>query len=550
MGLGDGLFGSMCAVALERGSEVNERFEILETLALRESARNTRRTFNPARMAELVASIGEKGVITPLVVRPFAAEEGAYEIAAGHRRFRAAVEAGVEKVPAIIRDYTDQQFLEVLTVENLQREDVHPIEEASGYAELLRGAGWTVAALASKLGKDPSYIHRRLKLLDLTDTARQVFLNGGMTLGHALVVARIPAAAQTELIETRALFDQAGGPVSLAALEGWIERQVQMDLETAPFSKADRKLVPEAGNCVDCEKRTGAAPTLWPEIQTGDRCLDRDCFRRKAAAHAHEQLVKLEKAAKKGAAAPLRLSCAWHTGTEGVLAKPKWAPEDGNPCDHMRQGVVVEDGTAHPAGVGNTLLVCTERACKVHWGGLYQPPAPARKKTDLEIATERREVILQRIQLKTDQRLQDRKLDLAVQAQTWPPDMPTLKLLLLEFEPWRLRQVAARRGYTPGADGEDNSDFTSVVRTMDGPELAGLLFEMLVGETDEPEKIIADVIHAGNGASMEALADAVREEVLAEFQAELNEANTKVEQLQADAGNPATGTAKGKGKKK
>jgi ParB-like chromosome segregation protein Spo0J len=457
------------------------------------------------------------------------------------------VEAGVEKVPAIIRDYTDQQFLEVLTVENLQREDVHPIEEASGYAELLRGAGWTVAALASKLGKDPSYIHRRLKLLDLTDTARQVYLNGGMTLGHALVVARIPAGAQTELIETRALFDQAGGPVSLAALEKWIERQVQMDLETAPFSKADRKLVPEAGNCVDCEKRTGAAPTLWPEIQTGDRCLDRECFRRKSAAHAHEQLVKLEKAAKKGAAAPLRLSCAWHTGTEGVLAKPKWAPEDGNSCDHMRQGVVVEDGTAHPASVGNTLLVCTERSCKVHWGGLYQPPAPAPKKTDLEIATERRQTLLSRIEVITSGRIEVRKLQLAVEAQTWPPDLDTLKTLLLSQDPWYLRRASERRGHSQD---EPDEAFASVIRTMDGNEVAGLLFELLVMETDDKPKIVDVVIGAGNGASMEALEDAVREEVLAEFQAELEEANKRVEQLQADAGNPASKTAKGKGRKK
>ena len=525
---------------------MNERFEILETSVLRESARNTRRTFNPARMAELVASISEKGVITPLVVRPFAAEDGAYEIAAGHRRFRAAVEAGVAKVPAIIRDYTDQQFLEVLTVENLQREDVHPIEEASGYAELLRGAGWTVAALASKLGKDPSYIHRRLKLLDLTDTARQVYLNGGMTLGHALVVARIPAGAQTELIETRALFDQAGGPVSLAALEKWIERQVQMDLETAPFSKADRKLSPEAGNCVDCEKRTGAAPTLWPEIPTGDRCLDRECFRRKSAAHAHEQLVKLEKAAKKGGAAPLRLSCAWHTGTEGVLAKPKWAPEDGNACDHMRQGVVVEDGTAHPASVGNTLMVCAEKTCKVHWGGLYQPPAPAPKKTPLEKALEERELITLRMERKAEQVLENRKIDLAVQLQTWPMDLAVLRKLVLSFNEWLLEKAAKRRGFELPVE----PGFTDAVSLMDGKELAGLLFELVVDDSPEGDEIIAEVLSSQNEASMEELGEAVHEEVLAEFRAELEEANKRVEQLQADAGNPASKTEKAKGRRK
>jgi hypothetical protein len=286
---------------------------------------------------------------------------------------------------------------------------------------------------------------------------------------------------------------------------------------------------------------------LWPEIQTGDRCLDRECFRKKSAAQAHQQLVKLEKAAKtSGSGGPLRLSCAWHTGTEGVLAKPKWAPEEGNSCDHLRQGVVVEDGTAHPAGVGNTLLVCTERACKVHWGGLYQPPAPARKKTPLESALEQRELVTLRMERKAEQVLEDRKIDLAVQLQTWPMDLAVLRKLVLGFKEWLLEKAAKRRGFELPVE----PGFTDAVSLMDGKELAGLLFELVVDDSPEGDEIIAAVLSSQNVASGEERVEAVQEEVLAEFRTELDEANKKVEQLQADAGNPATRTAKGKGRKK
>ena len=108
--------------------EAAERYEQLPLGQVLESAHNVRKTFDRHRMQDLVESIGAKGIITPLIVRR--AGEDQYEIAAGHRRFRAAQEVGLATVPAIIREYDDDTFLEVLTVENLQREDIHPLEEA------------------------------------------------------------------------------------------------------------------------------------------------------------------------------------------------------------------------------------------------------------------------------------------------------------------------------------------------------------------------------------------------------------------------------------
>jgi len=103
-------------------------YQVVPLADLHESKRNPRKHFNAEALAELAASIAAKGVLTPLLVRPNAA---GYEIAAGHRRYRAAKAAGVDQVPAIVREMTDTEFLEILTIENLQREDVHPLEEAS-----------------------------------------------------------------------------------------------------------------------------------------------------------------------------------------------------------------------------------------------------------------------------------------------------------------------------------------------------------------------------------------------------------------------------------
>lgn len=518
---------------------ITERFETLPVGVLRESARNTRRTFNAAKLAELVASIREKGIISPLIARPHPAEEGAYEIAAGHRRYRGAVAAGVEALPVIIRDYDDAQFVEVLTIENLQREDVHPMEEAAGYADLLKTPGWTVATLAAKLGKDPSYIHRRLKLLDLTDTARQIFVNGGMTLSHALIIARIPAVAQMELIDTRALFDRDGGAISLHALEAWIERNVQLALANAPFSLADAKLLDGAGSCVDCTKRMGAAPALWPEIQDGDRCLDRACYGKKCQAAAHQKLVKLQKEAKKlNGVEPLRISGAWHSEMEGVLTKRKWIPEEGKTCEHLQPAVVVETGNGFQAQVGDSFRVCATRTCTIHWGGLYTPPAKEPKQGSKSLAEAKLANLLKRIADEKEGVLEDRRVEVAALAVTWPLDLGVLRELLATYEHWRLKQIASQMGYTSSEETPAVGRLVAAISAMEPKDLAGLLFRLLLDQSDDQERVLTSMI---NPASAEELVAAVAEEIDAKFADELAAARAAVEKAEAAA-------KKGKGK--
>lgn len=158
---------------------------------LRESPLNPRKHYNEKKLAELTASVRANGVYEALLVRPI---PDGLEIAAGHRRYRAAVAAALERVPAIVREMDDQRFLEVLTFENLEREDIHPLEEAEGYRQLIELLGWDVARIAERLGKDGksiSYVYQRLKLLELISPLREAFLQDKLTAGHAVMLARL-----------------------------------------------------------------------------------------------------------------------------------------------------------------------------------------------------------------------------------------------------------------------------------------------------------------------------------------------------------------------
>ena len=136
---------------------------------LASSPTNPRKTFGPAQMAELVQSVREHGILTPILVRCWPASlawTGAdmpfFEVVAGERRFRAARVAGLTLMPALVRDLSDAQVLEIQVIENLQRADLHPLEEADGYQHMMASHGYTADMIAAKIGKSRSYIFGRL----------------------------------------------------------------------------------------------------------------------------------------------------------------------------------------------------------------------------------------------------------------------------------------------------------------------------------------------------------------------------------------------------
>lgn len=161
-----------------------------------------RRSFAPEALEELRASIAEKGIIQPLIVRKHPKGEDSYEIVAGERRWRAAQLAKLHELPVIVRDFTDTEVLEVAIIENIQRADLNPLEEAMGYRQLMDRFGHTQEKLAEALSKSRSHIANLLRLLNLPDEVQDFLREGKLTAGHAraLVTATDPVRLAKETI--------------------------------------------------------------------------------------------------------------------------------------------------------------------------------------------------------------------------------------------------------------------------------------------------------------------------------------------------------------
>lgn len=159
---------------------------------VRPNLRQPRKEFDDEAISELSISIKEKGVLQPLIVRR--SGQG-YEIIAGERRWRAAQKAGVNKVPIIIKEATDGEALELALIENLQRQDLNPIEEATGYRHLIEDFGLTHEDVAARIGKDRSTITNQLRLLRLPEEAQKALVQGEISAGHARALLSLESAS-------------------------------------------------------------------------------------------------------------------------------------------------------------------------------------------------------------------------------------------------------------------------------------------------------------------------------------------------------------------
>ena len=302
--------------------EIHSEYRNLPILSLMESANNPRRTFDEAALNELAESIKTQGVLSPLLVRAVNGTHG-YEIVAGARRFRAAQLAGLDSVPVRIVELTDAQALETSIVENLQRRDVHPLDEATGYVSLLH-LDYTVEQIAAKCGKSPTYVASRARLVQLAPAVTEAFAKDEIGVGHALLLAKLSQPEQQEEA-LAACYQEAYGNGSkpkrillpVRHLQQWIEHNILLDLAAAPFSKGDAQLVPEAGSCVECPKRTGHNTLLFAEVGANqpDSCSDPKCYAAKIDAHVKQTVAAKPKL--------VQISTAYGQSKDGSAAIPR-----------------------------------------------------------------------------------------------------------------------------------------------------------------------------------------------------------------------------------
>ena len=180
-GLGRGLEALLPGATKEQEAVNDIKISLIEA-----NPNQPRKIFEDDKLAELAASIREHGVVQPIIVRPI--EGGNYQLIAGERRWRAALLLGLKKIPAVVKHISEAEAREISLVENLQREDLNPLEEAEAYRELLQGYAFTQEGLAKRMGKSRPYIANALRLLGLSEELKQKVRQGALTTGHAKVL--------------------------------------------------------------------------------------------------------------------------------------------------------------------------------------------------------------------------------------------------------------------------------------------------------------------------------------------------------------------------
>jgi ParB family chromosome partitioning protein len=359
------------------------------------------------------------GVLQPVLVRPLpGGEAGQYELVAGARRYRASKLDKRETIPATIRELSDAQCLELQLIENLQRADVHELDEARGYAALiqLQPDTYTVETLAEKIGRSEKYVYGRLRLLQLVDEVQQAFYTGKLTVAHAFEIARLtPNDQHRALAEcfpyhraTAALLkDKKAEAVTGRQLREWIEREVHLDLTNAPFDTEDDQLLPAAGSCLRCPKRTGTNPLLFPEAIGPKKsiCTDRACYRAKVEAFVQIRMKPFEESGEK----PIRLSQALSRQANGhkadVLYSGQYHTSKKAECPHTQPAVVIDGASA-----GTVLHVCRDEKCPVHAQSTRYQPTPE------ERAARAKEALAELVEKQTRLRILD-----AVRRNCQPP---------------------------------------------------------------------------------------------------------------------------------
>lgn len=262
-------------------AEQDSTYEMRTIESLTASRTNPRKEFSEDALNELAASIKEKGLIEPLLVR-YDEVVKIYEIVCGERRFRAAQIAGLSEIPCIVKKLTDQQVVEIQIVENMQRTDLSPIEEAQGYKMLIDVHGYSWDDLAAKIGKSKQYIHTRMHLITLIPQFQKMLQAGKLKLSQAEQIIRLvdPEDQKKLIKKIYSNVSEDWSDVDIDTIKSTIEDDFLLQLKRAPFLVKSKDLNP--GPCAKCTKRTGAHPDLFGEdLSKQDACQDPTCWKSK-----------------------------------------------------------------------------------------------------------------------------------------------------------------------------------------------------------------------------------------------------------------------------
>lgn len=262
------------------------------------SSLNPRQYFDEAGIGELAESIKQVGLLSPIIVRAMPLTKiDAFEVICGARRLKASLEAGLTEIPAIIRELTDTEALDLMITENLQRQDVSPVEEAIAFQGLIEQRGYDIPGLVARFGKSELFIRQRLKLNDLIPEFRILLDKEVIGIGHAQEISKLQAKDQKELFEENYTESDRGKSYwsvpTIKQLKNQIANRFTLKLEEAPFNTMDVTLDKSAGDCASCLKNSASNQLLFPDAPAAGICLDRACYKLKSDIHFTRELGRI-----------------------------------------------------------------------------------------------------------------------------------------------------------------------------------------------------------------------------------------------------------------
>lgn len=425
---------------------------VLRTIPLTEIARPTRNTrgkIEQKRLKELASSIKQHGVLQPILVSAITSAKAGqvrYQIIAGERRYLASEQAGLKEIPALVKALNDEAALSAQIVENLQREEVHPLDEAAGFLRLKEEMKLDLRTIAQRVGKDARYVARRLALTTLIDEAREDLRKERITLAHALEICRLAPEIQPEALaacyELKTVWDgeesdnnappadKARPARHVRCLQEWIARNVHLNLKNAPFSIDDSRLREDGLTCLNCPQRSGFNKALFADIKDGDTCLNPLCFQGKLQQFVQLKKTELEEKHHK----PVVFISAYYvrnTQDSSVISRDQYQllEKKADRCE-FAEPALFADGT----GIGQAKWICREQTCKDHLGRMveirgYSSGSVSRTTAPGQHGQRRQELF----DLKVDEAVRKRVMQEAVKIFAWPLERRHLNEVAKEF---------------------------------------------------------------------------------------------------------------------
>jgi ParB/RepB/Spo0J family partition protein len=329
--------------------------------------------------ADFVASIRRDRVTSPIVVRPriakpedvarvdrvskklaaFGPGDKAFEIVYGERRWEGSFKAGRQVIPAEVRELTDEQALELQIIENLQREDLSPLQEGRNYSKLMTVAKKTVQEVAVMVSKSPRTVWQAIQRARLVPLAIKLMESGQLSASHGDLLCPHTPEVQGTLLKWIEREDRYGGTPSVRELKAHIQQTVYLLLDAAPWKKDDATLVAKAGACTDCQKNTAVNRNLDPEAKK-PTCTDPVCYESKRQSH----LVQIETAVKASGQKVVRVSedySARPTKNNDFIPEGRWEEVKAGSCQYAVTGVIIDGRRA-----SQKVTVCAEPKCTKH----------------------------------------------------------------------------------------------------------------------------------------------------------------------------------------